>query len=96
MPYTNKQDLYNYQIQRWINVKLKAIAYKGGHCKHCGYDKHYGALEFHHNNPKEKDFVWTKLRLKSWDKITNEIDKCTLLCANCHREEHHRLNALSN
>lgn len=88
MPYKNKEDLYKYQIQRWINRKIKAIEYKGGNCSVCGYDKYYGALEFHHTNPKEKELDWNKLRLTSWENIERELDKCILLCANCHREAH--------
>lgn len=80
-----------YTIQRWINKKIEAINYKGGACLHCGYNKFYGALEFHHINPNEKDVDWSKLRLRSLDKIKHELDKCILLCSNCHREEHHRL-----
>lgn len=89
MPYKNKQDLYDYQVKRWIDRKIKAIEYKGGSCTSCGYAKHYSALEFHHPNPLEKDCDWNKLRLKSWDKITSELDKCILLCSNCHREVHY-------
>lgn len=92
MPYKNKQDLYKNQIKRWIRIKKKAIDYKGGSCSACGYNKYYGALEFHHVDPSEKDVNWTKLRLRSWDKITQELDKCVLLCSNCHREEHHRIH----
>lgn len=95
MPYKDKQELYAYQIKRWIKIKEKAIVYKGGCCANCGYSNYYGALEFHHTTPEEKDVDWGKLRLRSWDKITFELDKCVMLCANCHREEHQRL-ALSN
>jgi hypothetical protein len=80
-----------YCIQRWIKRKQQAIKYKGGCCQKCGYDKFYGALEFHHLDPSEKDGDWHKLRLKSWDKIKYELDKCILLCANCHREAHNAL-----
>lgn len=92
MPYKNKQDLYNYQIKRWIDRKIKAIDYKGGKCESCGYSKCYWALEFHHNNPIEKEFDWNKLRLRKWENILFELDKCSLLCSNCHKEEHHKLN----
>ena len=86
-----------YCIQRWRDYKKKAVDYKGGCCIRCGYNNSPNALEFHHRNPLEKDFVWTKLRLKSWDKVTLELDKCDLLCANCHREEHEKLfDALSS
>jgi predicted HNH restriction endonuclease len=88
MCYKNKNDLYKNQIFRWRKLKLKAIEYKGGSCVHCGYDKHPSALQFHHNDPIEKDAVWNKLKLRSWDKITLELDKCSLLCANCHSIVH--------
>lgn len=91
MAYKNKADLYKNQIARWIKIKHKAIDYKGGSCIKCGYNRYYGALEFHHTDPSQKDVDWNKLRLRSWDKIVSELDGCVLLCANCHREEHHRL-----
>lgn len=92
MPYKNKQDLYDYQVQRWINRKKDAINHKGGVCESCGYDKFYGALEFHHKDPSEKDFNWNRLRLRTWSSVIHELEKCRLLCSNCHREEHHRMN----
>lgn len=85
-----------YCVNRWIERKNKAIEYKGGKCQRCSYDKFYGALEFHHINPNEKDFDWGKLRKTSWDKITKELDKCVLLCSNCHREVHNELHLYSN
>lgn len=77
-----------YFAERWKKRKLDAIAYKGGKCQVCGYDKFYGALEFHHVDPKEKDCDWGKLRLKNWDTVKKELDKCICVCANCHREIH--------
>lgn len=77
-----------YCIDRWVNIKLKLVEYKGGCCIKCGYSKYYGALELHHRDISTKDFDWTKLRLKSWNKIILEADKCDLLCSNCHREIH--------
>ena len=82
-----------YCIKRWIKRKKDAIEYKGGECEKCGYDKYYGSLEFHHRNPKEKDAQWDKLRLKSWDAIKKEIDKCDLVCRNCHGEIHGEIHA---
>ena len=70
-------------------LKKMAVDYKGGCCSMCGYDKCISALEFHHLNPNEKDFhLGGKYQTASWDKIRSEIDKCVLLCANCHREIH--------
>lgn len=72
-------------------VKIKAVEYKGGKCNKCGYNKCLGAMEFHHLDPKEKDFsIGNKGYTRSWDKVKEELDKCVLLCANCHREEHNK------
>ena len=60
----------------------------GGECSRCGYNEHYAALQFHHVNPEEKDVGWNKLRLRSWEKIDAELEKCEILCANCHAVEH--------
>ena len=67
--------------------KIKCVEYKGGKCEICGYDKNYSALEFHHLDPNEKDFTISK-KNSSWENIKKELDKCILICANCHREIH--------
>lgn len=63
-------------------------------CQICGYDKNPAALEFHHPD-NNKDTEIAKLTARSWSaplkiKIDNEISKCIILCANCHREQHHK------
>lgn len=83
-----------YCIKRWRQRKVEAVAYKGGCCAHCGYNKSMNALEFHHIDPNEKETDWSRLRLKSLDKIHKELDKCVLLCSNCHREEHDEFKSL--
>ena len=66
-----------------------AVEYKGGKCESCGYNRNIAALEFHHLNPLEKDFnISNKGYTKSWENVKKEIDKCILVCANCHREIH--------
>ena len=75
-------------VEKGIKRKIQLIELMGGKCQKCGYDKNYAALEFHHLDPNEKEFVWTRMRLKSWEVILEEIKKCILLCANCHREFH--------
>lgn len=77
--------------QRWIDRKLKAINYKGGKCIDCNLqlcNSHYAVFDFHHLDPTIKDYEWVKLRLTSWNKIIQELDKCVLLCSNCHRIRH--------
>lgn len=81
-----------YCIERWQERKIKAIEYKGGECVDChlSHPQYPAAIfEFHHLDPNQKDTDWTKLRLTSWEKIKTELDKCVLLCANCHRIRHH-------
>lgn len=68
-------------------TKLKLVEHKGGKCKECGYSKCVQALEFHHLDPKEKDFTVSG---KSWsfEKLKREVDKCVLVCNRCHTEIH--------
>lgn len=73
-------------------LKHKLILYKGGKCERCGYDKCDGALQFHHKNPLEKEFALSQVNLNSeytLDRLYKEVDKCELLCANCHAEVHY-------
>jgi 5-methylcytosine-specific restriction endonuclease McrA len=73
--------------KRRRKVKAMSIEYKGGQCQTCGYKKYQGALELHHRNPKDKSFgIGDKGYTRSWEKVKAELDKCILLCANCHRE----------
>ena len=75
---------------RRIKLKEKAIEYKGGKCESCGYSKCNRALTFHHKDPSKKSCILTrrKMACTSWEKIKDELDKCVLLCANCHSELH--------
>ena len=84
-----KVNLLETRLKRRNLIKNKAVDYKGGKCSKCGYDKCKAALDFHHINPEEKDFTIAKYYNLSWDKIKIELDKCILVCANCHREIHY-------
>lgn len=79
-------------IERTRKNKLEAIEYKGGKCQVCGYKKCPAALAFHHRNPDEKDFNWKSLRNMAISKLKRELDKCDLVCHNCHSEIHWQLN----
>ena len=70
-------------------IKQWSLEYKGFKCEICGYDKCNEALEFHHLNPQEKDFNLSDKDISlDWEIIKKELDKCILVCANCHREIH--------
>jgi len=73
-------------------MKEKSVEYKGGKCIICGYDKSVYSLVFHHRNPKEKDFTIGSYTNIGWDKVKKELDKCDLLCNNCHGELHEKID----
>ncbi len=75
-------------------MKLKINEHGGGQCLRCGYNECPSSLEFHHINPLLKSFEVkpSEIRGKTWDEITDEMEKCILLCANCHRYEHYLIN----
>ena len=84
-----KSYFVKYVIERRRKIRLKAIAHLGGKCMNCGYSKYPEVLEFHHKNPTNKLFnVSKKGHCRSWERVSKEIEKCLLLCANCHRELH--------
>ena len=70
------------------------IEYKGGKCQKCGYNQCEGALQFHHKDPNQKEFGLANINLNdsnfSLQKVLEEVDKCELLCANCHFESHYK------
>jgi hypothetical protein len=80
-----------YQHNRLATKKKDAIKYKGGKCEKCGI-QHAGnnaaIFDFHHKDPAMKDADWGKWRAWNKERLLGELDKCMLLCANCHRMEH--------
>lgn len=72
--------------------KKGCVEYKGGKCEHCGYTKSISALQFHHKDPKEKLYeISREAHRRPWESVKAELDKCLMLCANCHIEEHDKL-----
>ncbi len=84
-----RQYLIDAVVKRRKLLRYKSIKYKGGKCIICGYSKCGQALEFHHVDETIKDFgISAKGYTRSWEKVKKELDKCILVCANCHREIH--------
>lgn len=83
-----KSCTHNTTIDRQRNLKQQSIDYKGGKCCICGYANYNGALDFHHIDPSKKEFSIARSHLTSFDKVKSELDKCVLLCRNCHAEIH--------
>lgn len=77
-------------ITRRRSHKSRAVELLGGKCSICSYNKYIGALEFHHTDPTQKDMTVAGSG-KKWETIKKEVEKCILVCANCHRELHYKL-----
>ena len=70
--------------------KIDLIELKGGKCEVCGYNKSVAALHFHHLSPENKNFTIGG-RNYSWEIMKEEVNKCALLCSNCHCEVHEEM-----
>lgn len=76
-------------IRKRRNNKQFLIQYKGGKCQKCGYDKPIpNAYHFHHLDPSTKEFTIGHRLTRKLETLKREVDKCILLCANCHAEQH--------
>lgn len=76
--------------ERYRKVQL----YKEEHgCAVCG-EKRYWVLDFHHRDgaTKENEISYMLRKNMSWDKILQELNKCDVLCANCHRDYHYKIS----
>lgn len=82
---------YNLQQARGWKRKKIAVSRLGGHCSICGYKRNLAALTFHHKNPRKKHFQLDirSLSNRKQDVIDIEINKCILVCNNCHAELHY-------
>jgi hypothetical protein len=60
------------------------VEYKGGACQLCGYARCLRALDFHHLDPRTKKFSIAGSHTRSWESLRQELDKCMLVCSNCH------------
>lgn len=88
--YVQKLSKNSKKVVNWRKrKKIELIRYKGGSCEICGYNKCISALDFHHKNPKEKDFSISGKSF-SYERLKKEVDKCILVCSNCHAEIHEK------
>ena len=76
------------QKNRNQSNKLRAIEYKGNKCFDCGNSYQQCCYDFHHLDPDIKDANIAQLISRNFEKIKPELDKCILLCSNCHRIRH--------
>lgn len=91
----SKEKLSASQLKRHES-KLRAVAYLGGSCVSCGLQTNdVNVFDFHHKDPSDKEVGVARILTHAWETIRQELDKCVLLCANCHGE-HHEQEYLSN
>lgn len=62
----------------------------------CGYSRSKGSLSFHHVDPEVKEYGISRMfsHVRGWEKIERELDKCVLLCLNCHGEVHEGITTI--
>ena len=86
----NKEKIKKVEKQRRVSKKEYVEDYKlSKGCSICGYNRCAGALEFHHK--ENKDYTIGHNYSLSLERIKKEINKCIILCSNCHRELHEKL-----
>lgn len=66
-------------------IELRALM----SCARCGLTDPE-CLDFHHRDPGEKDFAISERGGVSFEELLDEMLKCDVLCANCHRKEHRK------
>jgi predicted nucleic acid-binding Zn ribbon protein len=94
----NKSKMKKYNVEAFRlkrrnminNIKLEVG------CSICGYNEHPAALHFDHIDPSLKSFTISQDVKKKWEDIINEINKCRVLCANCHAIHTHKENHYRN
>ena len=87
---TINRNTYAEQKARGYSKKWKALQYKGGKCQTCGEDRPE-TLCFHHRDPSQKELKLDgrSFANRKWKTIEKELDKCDLLCHNCHNAVHY-------
>lgn len=81
------ESFLRYQRKRRRKRKNELISVRGGRCEDCGYAGCLAVLEFHHRDPRTKEFGIGDFT-GSTERLRVEAAKCDLLCANCHRIRH--------
>jgi hypothetical protein len=91
----NKKKIMSNKRKRFRRYKQELVDNLGGKCKECGYNKCLAALDFHHHSKDKENCIARLLSDGLIKKARDEAKKCTLLCANCHRERHEGLISIN-
>lgn len=76
-----------------LAYRISAAEYKNNECEICGLKRNtiddLEIFDFHHKDKSNKSFELSdNIESKNWDIVKQELDKCVMLCANCHRKQH--------
>ena len=80
--YKNRKE---YMLKRRNDNLERAVSYKGNKCAFCGKPYERDLFHFHHRIRANKSFGIAGNLTKSWESLQKELDKCDLLCLDCHR-----------
>ena len=79
-------------LKRRQQIKLDFIKSKGGKCVDCGIEPGeqwpVSVFDFHHLQDKDLSIATILHRKKCYNIVVKELEKCVVLCANCHRKKH--------
>lgn len=89
MPRLNKEQRNEYVRRRRDKRKKQLVEMFGDICFDCKKSFHTCAYDFHHITPLEKKFEIAPALDRNWNTILEEIQKCVMLCSNCHRIRHY-------
>jgi hypothetical protein len=76
-----------------LAYRISSANYKNNKCEMCGLERNtiedLEMFDFHHTDRSNKSFeLGDKIEDRKWEDIKKELDKCMMLCANCHRKQH--------
>jgi hypothetical protein len=78
---------------RRLAYRISAANYKNNECEICGLKRNtiddLEIFDFHHIDKINKSFeLGDNIESRKWEVVKQELDKCMMLCANCHRKQH--------
>lgn len=75
-------------LKKRRNDRAPALEYLGGKCKRCGFNEDTDIIQFHHLDPCDKKYNISDYLYKGFEFVRAELNKCVLLCLNCHKIVH--------
>ena len=89
--YTRRKRLYLDRNLRAYNERREMVLKaKSRPCADCGIQYPYYVMDFDHRDGASKRFSLHSVHSVTKRAILSEIEKCDIVCANCHRERTHR------